>query len=168
VPRPPVDAFPDSWRWRSEPAEPGPTVVFDMDGVLSDASGRQHYLEGPIQYWDAFFAACDEDAVLEGQVSLGQLLAPELVIVLLTARPLRVRRQTLAWLDQHPVRWDLLIMRDDDLDLGTTSRFKRDAVRRLNSSGYEVVLAFEDDPRNVAAFRGEGVPTVYVHSGYYG
>lgn len=160
--------FPASWLWRAGPTEPGPTVVFDVDGVLSDASGRQHYLEGSVQYWDAFFAACDQDAILESQVSLGQLLAPELTVVLLTARPIRVQPQTLSWLDRHPVRWDLLVMRDDDLDLGTTARFKRDVARGLNSRGYEVVLAFEDDPRNVAILRGEGIPTVYVHSGYYG
>jgi pyridoxine 5'-phosphate synthase PdxJ len=59
-------------------------------------------------------------------------------------------------------------MRDDAHDLGSTARFKRDVVRGLNNRGYEVVLAFEDDPRNVAILRGEGVPTVYVHSGYYG
>jgi hypothetical protein len=28
-------------------------------------------------------------------------------------------------------------------------------------------LAFEDDPRNVEMFRQEGVPCVYLHSGYY-
>lgn len=141
-------------------------MVFDIDGVLSDASGRQHYLEGPVKYWDAFFDACDGDAVLESQVSLGHLLAPELVVALLTARPLRVRPQTLDWLSRHDVRWDLLVMRGEDG--WTTSRFKQDVVRLLNASGYEVVLAFEDDPRNVAALREEGVPTVYVHSGYYG
>ena len=30
-----------NWLWREQPLEPGPTVVFDMDGVLSDASSRQ-------------------------------------------------------------------------------------------------------------------------------
>ena len=30
---------PEHWRWRDGPVEPGPAVVFDMDGVLSDASG---------------------------------------------------------------------------------------------------------------------------------
>ena len=38
------------------PVEPGPAVVFDMDGVLSDAAGRQHYLERPYRDWEAFFA----------------------------------------------------------------------------------------------------------------
>jgi hypothetical protein len=29
------------------------------------------------------------------------------------------------------------------------------------------MLSFEDDRRNVAMFHDEGVPTVYIHSGYY-
>ena len=33
--------------------------------------------------------------------------------------------------------------------------------------GYEPVLAVDDDPRNLAMYRSEGVPTVYLHSGYY-
>ena len=48
-----------NWRWRAEPVR-GPAIVFDMDGVLSDASGRQHYLDGPFRDWEAFFAACGE------------------------------------------------------------------------------------------------------------
>ena len=28
-------------------------------------------------------------------------------------------------------------------------------------------LAFEDDPRNVHMFHAEGVPCIYIHSGYY-
>ncbi|MEY3512516.1 MAG: hypothetical protein RL486_1181, partial [Actinomycetota bacterium] len=31
---------PENWRWREGPVAPGPTVVFDMDGVLSNASDR--------------------------------------------------------------------------------------------------------------------------------
>ena len=34
-------------------------------------------------------------------------------------------------------------------------------------AGWDVRLAFEDDPRNLAMFRSEGVPCVYIHSGYY-
>ena len=30
-------SLPPNWRWRDRPAEAGPAVVFDIDGVLSDA-----------------------------------------------------------------------------------------------------------------------------------
>ena len=48
----------DNWHWRDGPVETGETIVFDMDGVLSDAAGRQHFLEWPARDWEAFFAAC--------------------------------------------------------------------------------------------------------------
>ena len=57
---------PRHWRWRKDPCPPGPVVVFDMDGVLSDATGRQHFLAGPGRKdWKGFFDACGEDALLE-------------------------------------------------------------------------------------------------------
>ena len=41
-----IHATPDHWAWREGPVEhPGQTVVFDMDGVLSDATSRQHFLD---------------------------------------------------------------------------------------------------------------------------
>jgi hypothetical protein len=57
-------------------------------------------------------------------------------------------------------------MRDHG-DYGAAREFKRRSVRELRDAGYQPVLSFEDDRRNVAMFREEGVPTVYIHSGYY-
>ena len=88
------------------------------------------------------------------------------MIVLLTARPARVQPQTLAWLHRYGLRWDLLVMRDFG-DYGAAREFKRRSVRELRKAGFELVLSFEDDRRNVAMFRDEGVPCVYIHSGYY-
>ncbi len=53
------------WTWRAGAVEPGPTVVVDIDGVLSDAARRQHYLEDPWPNWRGFFDACGEDQVIE-------------------------------------------------------------------------------------------------------
>ncbi len=83
-----------------------------MDGVLSDASTRQHYLEYPRRDWEAFFQACGDDALIDEVARLLHSLDPDLRIVLLTARPMRVQRQTLGWLERMDLRWDLLIMRD--------------------------------------------------------
>ena len=43
----------------------GRLVVVDLDGVLSDAASRQHYLEAPRRDWDAFFEACGDDPVID-------------------------------------------------------------------------------------------------------
>ena len=156
----------DNHRWRDGPVPAGPAVVFDLDGVLSDAASRQHYLEGPWRDWDAFFEACGDDPIIEEVAQLLGLLDPGLVVVLLTARPARVAPQTLAWLHRYKLRWDLLVMRDFG-DYGAAREFKRRSVEELRELGFDLALSFEDDRRNVAMFREQGVPCVYIHSGYY-
>ena len=156
----------DNWRWRNGPVEPGAAVVFDMDGVLSDAAGRQHFLETPRRNWQAFFDACGDDALIDEVGRLLELLDGSLQVVLLTARPIRVQPQTLAWLDRYQLRWDLLIMREFG-DYSTSPEFKRDTVWQLRRYGFDLRLAFEDDRRNYDMFHDEGVPCIYIHSGYY-
>jgi hypothetical protein len=157
---------PDNWQWRSGAVEAGAAVVFDMDGVLSDASRRQHYLDRPFRDWEAFFQACGDDELIAEVARLLEVLDPELKVLLLTARPQRVRDQTLAWLQRYGLRWDLLVMRDWD-DFGSSRRYKQRVVGEFRDYGFELRLAFEDDRRNVDMFHAEGVPCVYIHSGYY-
>ena len=163
-----TDTFtPSNWLWNNEPLGPGPAIMFDLDGVLSDAVGRQHYIEGPRRDWRAFFDACGDDPLIEEVGRLLLLLDKAVPIVLLTARPLRVQAQTVGWLERYHLRWDLLIMRDHG-DYDYAEDFKHYSVQSLRSRGIELVLAFEDDPRNVMMLRSNGVPCVYLHSGYYG
>lgn len=161
-----MTAAPDNWNWRAGPVEPGPAVVVDIDGVLSDAASRQHFLEAPRQDWRGFFDACSDDPVIEEMRVLLGLLDAGVRIVLLTARPERIHHLTEAWLRRYDIRWDVLIMRpwgDYDVSLD----FKQATVHELRDYGFELRIAFEDDRRNVDMFRREGVPCVYFHSGYY-
>jgi len=141
-------------------------VVFDVDGVLADAQGRQHHLEWGRGDWDAFFDACAEDPVIHEVETLLGLLDRDLQVLLVTARPSRVRDLTLSWLDHHELRWDLLVMRPSR-EFSPAVGFKRDVVAELRAEGFALELALEDDPRNRAMYLAEGVPCLYVHSGYY-
>ena len=157
---------PAHWTWRDGPVAPGLAAVVDLDGVLSDAASRQHYLESPRRDWRGFFDACGEDPVIEEVRVLLDLLDRDLRIVLLTARPERVHPLTEAWLRRYRIRWDLLVMRPfGDYDLAR--EFKETSVWDLRAYGFELRLAIEDDRRNVAMFRKEDVPCLYMHSGYY-
>ena len=100
------------------------------------------------------------------EVADGVTLDDELRIVLLTARPIRVQPQTLGWLRRYELRWDLLVMRDWG-DYMAAPSFKRLTVHELRDYGFDLRLAFEDDQRNVDMFHDEGVPCVYIHSGYH-
>ena len=145
---------------------PGPAVVFDLDGVLSDAASRQHFLDSERRDWEGFFDACGEDPLIEEVACLLSLLDPGLRIVMLTGRPVRVQPQTQAWLHRYELRWDVLIMRDFG-DYTAARDFKRSTVASLRRFGFDLRLAFEDDRRNLEMFRSEGVACVYIHSGYY-
>jgi hypothetical protein len=162
-----VIAAPEHWLFHDGPMATGRAVVVDIDGVLSDAATRQHYLEEALPDWEAFFDACGEDPLIEEMHRLLDLLDRDLRIVLLTARPARVRPMTRRWLEHYDIRWDVLVMRPFG-DYMSARAFKRESVRDLRSHGLELLLAFEDDPRNVDMFRAEGIPCLYIHSGYYG
>lgn len=157
---------PEHWTWRAGPVAPGPAVVVDIDGVLSDATSRRHYLEWPRPDWRGFFDACGDDPVIDEVHTLLELLDDDLVVVLLTARPFRVHHLTEAWLRRYDIRWDLLVMRPWG-DYEMSRDFKQSTVWELRAAGFDLRLAFEDDRRNVAMFRAEGIPCLYVHSGYF-
>lgn len=165
--RPEGDRTNWTWRARGGSARPvGPAVIFDIDGVLSDAAGRQHFLEQGRRDWKAFFEACGDDPVVEEIARLLELLDGSLAVILLTGRPLRVQPQTLAWLERYKLRWDLLVMRSRG-DYGQVTGFKQAVVEELRAHGFDLRLAFEDDPSNHAMYVAAGIPCVYIHSGYY-
>lgn len=148
----------------------GRAVVCDIDGVISDAAWRQHLIgKGKAQEekdWDSFFASCGDDPYIDEVATLLSLLDKDLMVVLLTGRPASVKSQTLSWLKSYPMRWDLLIMRNYG-DYSAAKEFKAQSLEEIRSRGIEPVLAFEDDKRNVDMFKSNGVPCVYIHSGYY-
>lgn len=146
----------------------GPAVIFDIDGVLSDAAGRQHLVDGAraVKDWDRFFQSCGDDPLIDDVAALLSLLDSRLQLVLLTGRPVSVREQTLSWLKSFSLRWDCLIMRNFG-DYTAAKEFKSRTVDELRSRGTQPVLAFEDDRRNVEMFRSKDIPCIYIHSGYY-
>jgi phosphoglycolate phosphatase-like HAD superfamily hydrolase len=154
----------ENWHWRGEALAPGSAVIFDIDGVLADAAGRQHYLDWGD--WRSFFDACGDDPIIEEIERLLELLDPTLAVILLTGRPRRVQPHTVAWLERYGLRWDLLIMREYG-DYSGVDEFKRDALHDLVAQGFDIRLALDDDPKNHAMYVSEGVPCIYIHSGYY-
>lgn len=152
------------WRWRDATIDGGPAVIVDVDGVISDGSNRQHLAQA--RRWDEFFAGCPDDPPLEAAVALVNSLASDIAVVLLTARPWPLLEDTLAWLQAHSVRWDLLILRPPNSG-GRSRAYKATEVGHLRHHGFELLCALEDDPRNVEMYDEVGVPCVYVYSGYY-
>jgi len=153
----------ENWRWREGPREPGrpssstSTVCWP---TRPDASTTR------LGDWKSFFDSCGDDPIIEEIERLLELLDSSLKVVLLTGRPRRVQPHTVAWLERYGLRWDLLIMREYG-DYSGVDEFKRGALRELVNEGFDIRLALDDDPKNHAMYVSEGVPCIYIHSGYY-
>ena len=147
----------------------GPTVVLDLDGVISDATHRQHFLRGERSAdkdWNGFFSSCVDDPVIPHGKALAESLSPALCLVILTARIHDIRQQTIDWLAANDVAHDWLILRGER-EGDPSSDWKRAQLTGLIGAGAEIQLTVDDDPRNVEMMRNLGLASLYFPSGYY-
>lgn len=118
-------------------------VVFDIDGVLADATHRQHHLAGKPKDWDAFFAEVDGDPVIEA--GRARLLEESMrhVVVLMSGRPERCREDTEAWLALHGMGSSSLVLRPDD-DHRPAAALKADLIQAI-ALPEDVAVVVDDD-----------------------
>lgn len=121
-------------------------AVFDIDGVLADATHRQHLVDARPRDWDAFFGLVGGDGLLADGVTLLRELAAEHVIVLLSGRPERTRVDTEAWLARHGIEVDRLVLRADT-DFRPAAVVKPELLRGI--AGPEDVAVVVDDDAGV-------------------
>ena len=132
-------------------------AVVDIDGVLADATHRQHHVERRPKDWDAFFAAVGEDPLLvEGRRRLIEL-SQDHEVVLLSGRPERTRADTLAWLDQHGMPVSRLVLRAD-ADHRAAPDLKADLIRGIGAPD-EIAVVLDDDESIVERLAGLGYTT---------
>ena len=89
---------PDNWISNTGRPIGGPTVVLDLDGVISDATHRQHYLAAEASKdkdWTGFFHACVDDSVIAHGRALAASVSPAVCLVILTARIDDIRDATI-------------------------------------------------------------------------
>ena len=160
---------PPNWHFRPGAPTSGLLVIFDLDGVISDATHRQHFLRGTRKNFRGFFTAAPADPPYETGLALAASVDDSHAVAILTARPNYMLEGTRAWLAAHEVRHDLLILRPraGRGSHGPSADYKRHELSRLRAAGYEVTAAIDDDQRVIDMYRAEGVFALYIHSGYY-
>ena len=146
-----------------------PVAVFDLDGVIADASHRQHFLDASHNRdkdWKGFFQACIDDVAIPEGKALAEAMRVDMTVVVLTARIHETREKTIHWLATNEVRHDWLIMRGPR-STTPSSQWKKDQLEALQGAGADIRIALDDDPLNITMMHELGLPALYVHSGYY-
>lgn len=135
-------------------------IAFDIDGVIADARHREHHLTGGRRDWKSFFAAADEDAVIDaGLHAVLQALERD-DVVLVSGRPERLRDLTQGWLTRHGFPPLPLHLRDD-ADRRPAAVIKEALLEALGGPAV-VTEVHDDDPAVVAALRTAGYSVVHV------
>ncbi len=129
-------------------------VLVDVDGTLSDASHRLHFLLSRPKDWDGFFAAMDADPPVEAVVRWVQNLAHDHEIVIVTGRPEKYKARTRAWLERHGVPFSRIFMRADG-DRRPDNVAKAEVLRRLRPA--DIAFAIDDRGPVCAMWKENGI-----------
>jgi phosphoglycolate phosphatase-like HAD superfamily hydrolase len=148
--------------------------VFDIDGTLSDPEHRLHHIRGESVDWDAFYAACDQDAPIPHMVDLFKAIwyGTDSVVLFCTGRSDDVRDKTEVWLGENLLNrgeWfdalDLYMRKAGDHRDDTV--VKSELMDQIIADGYEPIMVFEDRARVVDVWRARGIPCLQVQASNY-
>lgn len=138
-------------------------VIVDVDGTLCDVRGIRHYVAGSgKRNFDAFHSASalcppipETLSWVEGHRRAGR----EIFIV--TARQAKWRLLTQTWLRKWEVSYHHLLMRHDD-DFRPDVEVKTDILAYIDTLGFNVVAAIDDNPAVIDLWRANSIPVTVV------
>lgn len=144
------------------------TLIVDIDGTLSDASHRLHFLEGEKKDWNSFYKGLIDDKVHQDILNLIWNLSEDsgYKIVMCTGRPVDYKELTLQWFDRYDVPCDDLYMRPSG-DYRQDYEVKLEMLEQVKKDGYDPYIILEDRDQVVKAFREKGYRVFQVTNGSY-
>lgn len=133
-----------------------PAIIVDLDGTLTSAAWREHFLTGRRRDWHGFFAGMGRDAPVRPLVDLVAWASTQATVVLLTGRPDDHARAIRRWLADHGVVYDQLVMRPGG-DRRPDTVVKREIYHRDIAPHHDVRVVIDDRPRVIDMWREEGL-----------
>ena len=148
------------------------TIIFDIDGTLSDVSHRRHYVSGGRKDWGKFFDEMVNDPPLRDVCLLAELLGDHplvnqgaIKLFLFSGRPETHRKETENWLRVHARSYfekaEALLMRGEG-DFRQDTVVKKEMLTGIRGQGYDVRFVVDDRPSVVQMWKDEGL-TVLAH-----
>lgn len=140
-------------------------IIFDLDGTLADCSHRLHHVTQYPKNWIKFFEGICDDVPVRG---VGWLLSSCMLantpLVFCSGRPEEYREATVNWLQEHFYHFAI----PDPLYMRPTGDQRQDAIVKLEllakirADGFNPILAIDDRPQVIEAWRSAGIPVLAV------
>ena len=144
------------------------TIIFDIDGTLSNLNGREKFLHNGEKDWKNFNNNMDKDLpnipIVELYCTLYNSKKYELILI--SGRQERFRKVTEAWLTWHQIPFDILLMRDDE-DFRHDFEVKQDILKCLQAKGKEILFTVDDRQSVVDMWRTNGITCLQCKKGDY-
>jgi len=147
-------------------------VLFDIDGVVADASDRFttlydgcHQPDWKPDWYRFHDERMDIDPVIPGGAAMLRAAyyhMPSVAVGLITNRLDKFRHRTRVWLANNALPYDHLFMRGEH----DYTNFKGHILDNLLSQGCTILYGVDDDPLHREVYEKRGIPFVYFHSGY--
>lgn len=131
-------------------------VLCDIDKTLALIGDRNPY----------DLTDCEVDTVNEPIAAILSAFASRATLILLTGRPKEHRAKTVAWLKQHCIPYDIVMMRETG-DSRPDTVVKQELYQQHIEPHYSVIFALEDRSRVVQMFRSLGLTVLQVAEGNY-
>lgn len=141
------------------------TIVFDIDGTLSNVGHREHLVRKYPKDFDAFYQAMDKDLPRAEIIDLCNLhFNNGWRVLLFTGRPNLYRDLTSKWLEKHQVHYHDLFMRPDDQWFEPDYKVKQQMIDQIDG---EIHLAVDDRDQAVAMWRKNGIVCLQCAEGNF-
>lgn len=140
--------------------------IFDVDGTLSDASHRKHWVANKPKNWPAWNAGMANDPVHLDIVEFAHIAKErDLAVVVCTGREEVYRDVTENWLaNKAKVPYDKVYMRSKK-DYRDDSIIKKELLEQIRADGFDPLLVFDDRNRVVNMWRELGIRCLQVAPG---
>lgn len=134
-----------------------PAVLVDLDGTLLDLDGIRDWAKGSRTDYDEFHRlALDAPPIKEVLLEI-QGRSEESDILIGTARSIQYVTQTTRWLHLNDAPYECLWMRPLG-DLQTDVQLKAEILSKIQEQGWDVTLAYDDNPDVLQLWRDSGIP----------
>lgn len=138
-------------------------VICDLDGTLSDARHRRHFMDQDPPHWKGFYDALGDDPINK---NVHHLISNWQTVILLSGRPSDYRYITEVWLALNHVRYEKLLMRTAG-DYRKDHIIKAEIYREQIEPHYDVQLVLDDRASVVEMWRGLGLECWQVAEGKF-
>lgn len=135
-------------------------VIVDLDGTIADIKHRLHYVQKEPKDWDGFFSEISKDKPRTEIIEMVKTYADDYNIVLVTGRNEEYRTETEAWLKEHNVPYQMIIMREKD-DRRDDDDLKQDILNKYFKKE-NIYLVLEDRRRVIRMWEKNGINVLNV------